>query len=276
MLRVLTGADEVRFSESGHAAGESAAALLPIIRERGKELTGSAGPASVHVVIAADPPGPRDWFRPSRYWLMLIIVNTAVVATLAWGWTPAVLPVLTFYWGIPAWSLAACARRVRAGWPFASGFAIAQYPMFRPVILVQWPRPESPPWARELRWVVSNDAYLQLALAHEYGHVILNDLRKQHPPPWLDEGFAFWFSEEVTGVPFWRPESRVCVSEPEPKGDPRADFGASEEVMVRYYRLMARYYWEVRALAEEGRLAEALTASRRKLGEMRPRLAPDS
>jgi hypothetical protein len=39
-----------------------------------------------------------------------------------------------------------------------------------------------------------------------------------------------------------------------------------------YIRLMARYYWEVKALAEEGKLLEALTASQRDLARLRSKL----
>lgn len=57
------------------------------------------------------------------------------------------------------------------------------------------------------------------------------------------------------------------MQEPEPHGDPYRHFGTDA-----YYRLAARYYWEVRTLADRGLLAEAFRTPLKRLNELRPQL----
>jgi hypothetical protein len=175
--------------------------------------------------------------------------------------------------------LESCARAyrriqtvLREKWPHIGGLALIYRLRRQALTLVHWPRPTPHPFAQTLMFPLeSQEQYLAHVLAHEYAHVLL---RARHrtlwPPPWWDEGFAFWFSEQVVGEPRWRPESRAHLQEPEPKGK-TAWVDADWEP---YMRLCARYYWEVRTLADEGRLQEVLAAPRKRIDSFRPAAVP--
>ena len=155
-------------------------------------------------------------------------------------------------------------RRVHRVWPFAGGLAFAAGQTVRPAILLHWPTPPAPAITKRLTYdLTTPEAALHHFLAHEYAHVLLHVRGSRRPPAWFDEGFAAWLAEQLAGAPRWRPESRECVSEPEPARAPRASSAGQDW----YCRLMARYYWEVRTLAK------ALLASvlRRRSRPSRPR-----
>ena len=166
------------------------------------------------------------------------------------------------------------AARVRKAWPRIGGLALSRLGRGA-VILVHWPRPAPSVGMENLAFPIPQDEpehYLRHVLAHEYAHLLLRTRhRALRLPAWWDEGFAFWFSEQVTGQERWRPESRQCVQDPEPKHDPRRDLD-----MEPYVRLCARYYWEVRGLMEAGRLPELLQAPVRQLGSFRAELEAPS
>jgi len=266
--RIKAGTDEIRFVESDEAVASAVAAALPEVRRWGEKITGCAGPRSIRVVIADDPPRARDlyWFDPLA-WLWLAVPLVAILAGRALNATGVAITMLlaaSLWWALAFRNGVRC---LKAWWPHAGGMTMMQYAFFRPVVALHWPRPPRSPAAAALAIPVADSEHPRQVVAHEYAHCLLRQLRG-YAPAWLDEGFAFWFAEQATGQPFFRPESRACVVEAEPERDMRRATTFPGEV---YYRLTARYYWEVRALAEEGLISEALRTPYRGLERFRRR-----
>jgi hypothetical protein len=314
-VRRRVGADEIIYEEAGAEAAEVVAAALPVVRGKAEELVGLTAPP-VRVVMTSGPPAVWQYFRPTLPWAgrVLGIATALALAAALTGWVigPAYPPVLGVVaaalviagmlvrgyglvlvlvgvilagaarpavillspvLGMAALLLANC-YRVRRMWRFVGGFAFAWGRMFRPTIALHWPPPPRPAAVERLCFQFpSAEDRVRSYLAHEYAHVLLHLRGGRHrPPAWVDEGFAYWFSEQFVGAPMWRPESRDCLSQPEPAKDPRSRFAGQEW----YYRLAARHYWEVRALADGGRLPEVLAAPMEEVGRLRPVLTAEA
>jgi hypothetical protein len=315
MVQRWVGADEVIYEEACAEAAEVAAAALPEVRRRTEELVGLTAPP-VRVVMTSGPPAVWRYFRPTLPWVGRVLgISAALTLAAAFtGWVigPAYPPILGVFAAALIISgalfrghglvlvlvgviLAGAARpavivlspvlgmaallvangyRVRRLWRFVGGFTFAWGRMFRPTIVLHWPPPPRPAAVERLCFQFpSAEDRLRSYLAHEYAHVLLHLRGGRHrPPAWIDEGSAYWLSEQFVGAPMWRPESRDCLSQPEPAKDPRSRFAGQEW----YYRLAARHYWEVRALADAGRLTEVLAAPAEELGRLRPSLTTEA
>jgi hypothetical protein len=215
-------------------------------------------PAAVLVVVALK-------FR--SHGLIPLLVGL-ILAAAAW---PLVIPVMLLcaVGGIAA----SAARSVRRIWPFLGGSAFAWSHFLRPLIALHWPPPVRVAAVDYLLYhPFPVEDRVRSCLAHEYTHLVLHTRPASRPPAWLDEGLAFWLSEQLTGVMVYRLESRECIAEPEPSEDARRHFAGQES----YYRLMARYYWEVRSLAEAGKLTEVLAAPAEELTRLRPTLTAEA
>lgn len=270
MIREAIGPDEVRFESVGRGAADRVRALLPRLRASANEIMGHPGPASLRIVLTDAAPRARDVLRLSAFYWKLLLAVAAIAFGIAVAYGMAALVFLAPFFSVLVIRLILYVRRLRAAWPRASGFTVSWHPVLDPVVVVHWPHLVGDPELAGFVLRSDDDRYLAGILAHEYCHVVLHLIRKDHPPPpWLDEGLAFWFSEQASGVPLLRPETRQYLAEPEPNYDPRSRFGRPGQ-MPAYMRLMSRYYWEVRALAEAGQLVEAIHARPRRLAELRP------
>lgn len=268
MKRIFSGRDEIRFDESARAAAEEVAAALPEIRKKGEEIAKCEVPGSIFIVISERLPHTYHIYR-IRPFRLIFLVAVFLLALSYPFWSLATTGII-IYLGFVYWLYVF--RTLQAHWKYAGGWAISG-PGFKPAIALHWPWPERAPAMAALALPRTNPEALRMVLAHEYAHCLLGAIREgARVIAWLDEGFAFWFMEQATGLDAWKPESRTCVEEPEPKDDPRLVMKITDE---GYIRLMARYYWEVKGLAEEGKLLEALTASKRDLAGLRPKLHKD-
>jgi len=277
MEREKVGSDEFWFGEEHRGAAMQIARFLPELRRRGEGIVGTPGPPSVRFVVTEMPPPALALLRFSRFFIGLCLA----VALVVWGAAPfflggVALAIAVTVGQVVVWALALTKlrRSLRRSWPSAGALVMRRHPILEPAVAVHWPLPKRPAAAVPLTQPrPSEQKALESIVAHEYGHLLLRERYPSAPlPPWLDEGFAFWFSEQVTGVEFWSPQARNCFAEPEPERDPRRLFPYDG-----YYRLMARYYWEVRTLAEQGRLGELLHTPVSRIGKWRPVLkAPES
>jgi len=277
LIRAQYGQDEFRFAEPNRKLAEELAASLPGLRKLAHWLVGFTGFPSVRVVISDAPPRARDLFSlrgTSFFWYPPITVLVALLITdNSW---PAVyrMPIagalLTFFFALPVYSYIRYMRLVRRVWPHASGIT-TQGPGLYPTIAIHWPRPPRSPAVEALVLPVQDWEWTRSVAAHEYAHCMLRHGRsRSHVKAWLDEGFASWFAEQAVNRSFWRPEARQCVAEPEGRGDVHLRSTPDEE---HYIRLMARYYWEVRTLAVQGKLGIALRTPNKELEKIRPKLS---
>jgi len=264
------GHDRITFAEEHREAAEILARLLPEVRRRGQEIAGVAV-RPLRVIVSTDAP-PAGEYYPVRYLSLLAGMALGLVALFlrdefsrpihllclaAGGLSGAVL-------GLVVAGKRRLTRGLQRMWPPLGGVCFDYDQRLPPVIMVQWPRPEPLPIVMELTFrTPEQEPYLAGILAHEYAHALLRARYcKRALPVWWDEGFAFWFTEQVLGQPVWRPESRAHLSEPEPRRNARRLFGQDA-----YVRLCACYYWEVRDLIEDGRLPELLRTPVRRLAD---------
>ena len=276
MKRIFSGRDEIRFDESARAAAEEVAAALPEIRRRGEEIANATGPKKISIIITEKCPRARHIYKTKPIVVIFIVLSLGIMSLSFLG---APLKIATQYaviwlfFGIYCWLFFRKATQMlKRSWSHVGGLAMMTT-VFSPVIVLHWPRPQRSPAMAALGIPHIDPEALRMTLAHEYAHMLSRTIRQCYViSAWLDEGFSIWFMEQATGLAFWKPESRACVDEPDEKKDPRWRIKPSEE---HYIRLMARYYWEVKALAEEGKLMETLTASKRDLAGLRPKLHKD-
>jgi hypothetical protein len=167
------------------------------------------------------------------------------------------------------WWVARTAKGLRVTWPHAGGILVISRGFGEPVIAVHWPLPALPPGVTPLwRTTPYPREKLGMVVAHEYGHLLLrHHYRSASLPPWLDEGYAFWFAEQVVGCDVLLPETRAFVEEPDPEQDSRALLGQEA-----FRRLFARYCWEMRSIADRGLLPDLLKAPLSRVAELRPTL----
>jgi hypothetical protein len=247
--RQQCGADEFRFAEEDRAITEALAASLLRLRQLGQQLTGHPGPDSVRAIVTGAPLRARDVWRPTWF----LSLGLVIVTLLLW-WT-VIIPLI--YWGLALFVL----HRARKTWPRAGGLCVGGSSAWLPVLAVRWPELPRDRRLTRLRVHLDARAEAEAALAHEYAHSLLRAIRRTvRIPKWFSEGFAEVFADYACGYRLWMDESRDCVGEPERRSR-RVDAA---------FRLRARYYWEVRTLAEQGTLWPALTAPRRKLARLRP------
>ncbi|NIM04386.1 MAG: hypothetical protein GTN65_01935 [Armatimonadetes bacterium] len=283
LTRLKIGQDEFRFGEADREVAMYAAAALTEIRGKAEAITGVKGPQTLRILITKKPPRALDftWCAPSLF----VWYGVALAGLLLLIWFPykykqsSVSPfdiagiciaiVSSLVIGLVIVRLLRIGHHTKRLWPDCGGLTMATHSL-RAIIALHWPLPQPNRSPNQLAIRTYADASIEAKLAHEYGHCLLRSFPQASClPAWFDEGFAFWFSEQVTGESFFRPESRACVEEPEDKVDPRLEMTPRDD---RYVRLMARYYWEVRTLAEEGRLLDALKANPGALERLRPRL----
>ncbi len=279
MQRLKSGQDEFRFPKAVLPMAKDLAVFLPQIRKQGEEISGCKGPEELLVVISDKPPHTSLLYHSPDgcFAWMFIVAGLGFLFNLG----PHTIWAKLFGSGFLISGLAAICfnhlawrrltRCIRGGWPHCGGMAVTNHEGEQTIAL-HWPCPRrSSVVVAALVLPETDQEWFRSGLAHEYGHCLLRMLRRDYSPsPWLDEGFAFWFMEQATDMAYWREEARNCVEEPEPEGDPWEMLKKNK--YDRYMRLMARYYWEVRTLAEEGRLREALTAPAAELARLRPSL----
>jgi hypothetical protein len=250
------GPDEIRFPPQRQREADIIASFLPAVREKARELLGWQGKHSVRVVLPGGAPRVRDVIRIDTsgvaYWgtlLGALLVLGFLYAKLIGVLAGSAIALLLATWG-------ASLLVVRRAWSFVRGLTV-YYSAGRggAVILMNLAPLPLPSEIAALR-------YELIALRDRY--------RTARIPAWLDEGVAFWFAEEVAGVQYWRPESRACVGEPEPRWDPRWRMVRGATSRTAYYRLAARYYWEVRRLAQAGRIGELLATPLKQTRSLRP------
>jgi hypothetical protein len=272
MKRVLAGGDEIRFPLERRREAEICASTLPGIRDRARELLGFTGTQPVRLVLTDGMPRLRDLLQP--YARSLAFWFTLPLALLLFGLVGGATAIATVGAGGTAWLLHAYGRfllAVRRAWPHAIGLTIPASGAAGPVILVNLAPSPPPEAAARLRLELSGDDRLRTVVAHEFAHVALRSrYRSTRIPAWLDEGVAYWFDEESTGIKSWTTESRVCVREPDSERDARRKMLGNEESRLVYYRLTARYYWEVRHLANQGRITELLATPVKQTAKLRP------
>ncbi len=89
-------------------------------------------------------------------------------------------------------------RHFSKAWANVGGLAFPFGPKTS-LIALHWPRPPRQVFDVDLRASLEDAEAARSALAHEYAHCLLWIVRQENrqPPAWLDEGFAFWFSEKV-------------------------------------------------------------------------------
>jgi hypothetical protein len=270
MPRLRVGPDEIRFAEADRAIAETLARLLPEIRQKGQDIVELTAP-SLRFAISSEFPGILTVLRPTTFAaLTWAAVTLAAVGLSALARDPvAALVLLASMVAVPGWWVRASWRRGRSWWPHCGGLAFGHSGIMEPVIALHYPPPPPLTAAKALLYPSpSLDVALTFVAAHEYGHILLQSgYRTKAIPTWLNEGFAFWFAEQAAGQPVWRPESRACVEEPEPQGNPYEQFGSES-----YCRLAARYYWEVRSLADRGLLLDVLRAPLKCVNDFRPQL----
>ncbi len=275
MLRIRVGRDEIRFVEEYRDVAEALARLLPVVRSKGQEVASMAA-RPLRVIVSAAPPPAREYYRVADLPLLLGLAATAVGIVLRQEVPQFIYLFCLVVCGLTVGMIGTAvviqrllARRMRAMWPNMGGVALGYNRSVPPVIILQWPRPAPLPLVTALAFpILEQEPYLAYILAHEYAHVLLRArYRKTRLPVWWDEGFAFWFAEQVMGQPRWRPESRAHLSAPEPSGNARRLFGQDD-----YVRLCARYYWEMRAIADSGLLPEVLKAPLSRVAGFRPEL----
>jgi hypothetical protein len=276
MEQTKSDLDEVWFPSHRRREAEVVASFLPIIRGKARDLLGWQGQHAVKFLLAANPPGVRDVAR--QHLPGLLFWGTFVIALLVLG------PLFGAKWlavlagAVMALVLAvhfAFVLMIRRAWGFAAGLA---FPYSRrqggAIVLMNLAPPPPPPAVAALRYALPADDRLRLVAAHEYAHIALRSrYRAARIPAWLDEGLASWFADAACGLQWWRPESRSCVGEPEASWHPRWGMSRSAKQRERYYRLTARYHWEVRHLAEAGRIPELLATPLKKARSLRP--SPD-
>ncbi len=231
----------------------------------------------LRIIVSATPPRAREYYPVGSLQLLPGLALWAGALVLPQEFRSWATQLLAIVGWLLVGVLAAqailqrlLARRLRAMWPHAGGLCCDYGRRLPPVLIIQWPRPTPLPLAATLVYRLEQEAALTYLLAHEYAHSLLRArYRQTELPVWWNEGFASWFAEQVMGAPFWRPESRECLSVREPRGNPRRLLRQDD-----YLRLCARYYWEVRQLADEGRLPEVLGAFYMRIDSFRPKLAP--
>jgi hypothetical protein len=282
--RLKIESDEILFSEEHRAAAQQVAAMLPDIRKGGAKIIGTAGPASFRVIISPNAPPfnlisglggllsiPRAYLARMIFALLLVCAYMLILLQ-----PPFVISVIAIFAAIVlGWLISRHAAErgylgfIQDQWPVRGGIAFA---VRRGALLsVHFPGPQPIPEEAELTFCLSDDAALRRWVAAVYAAYLLQfhgTPTKQYPN-WFRFGFCSWFAEMIAGTAYWRPESRLCADGPEPAA---AQTIALSPNFEGYYPLMARYYWEVRTLAEQGKLQEALNASNEALEKLRPQL----
>jgi hypothetical protein len=270
MKRVLAGEDEVRFPDARRTEAALVAAFLPDLRRKAQEATGCSGPKSLRVVLADRRPRIRDILQFSRFAIFLVLLLTAVLVACALFYQSLVpIEALAIIGLLAALYCLVAMRAIWRGWHHAGGLAVPFQPALEMVILLNLVPPVPPSAMAQMAYELSPDEGLRFVIAHEYVHHLLrHHYRVPGLPVWLDEGLAFWLGEQMACVEFWRPESRTCLSDPEPREDPRRRFG-DNSYRDTYLRLMARYYWQVKALADAGRVKELLRTPLHQVDSLR-------
>jgi hypothetical protein len=278
LVRLKQGNDEFRFAENDRAVAEMLAAELPRLRAKAQELVGCRGPESVRILISDQPPGIRD---------LPVFDRTALRGAF---WIECALGVFVF--GIfgprllsgPLWLLileflavllvlATIVALVRldlrsSAWPkiWALFDTNARSHL---CIAIRWPRGvEAIPYATTRP--TAHPAQDVLTLGFAWG-LLRTVRRRRSMPDWFNVGSQLWLQEQLDGEEHWIPESQQCVREPETaRLDYKVFLSPAREHM---YRLCLRFYWEVRTLAEQGKLQQALRATSQELEVMRPKLS---
>jgi hypothetical protein len=272
-VKQIVGQDEFRFEEKDRTIAEMLATELPRLRKLAEEKTGCVLPHSLHIFLAGPLLRYRDCLSIAYilwkpvFWKRCFLaawLSSLLIWNIAQGHLPTWTALLLLFW------LYAFLKplRYKQMWVDTGGLAIASPTIA--IILLRWP---PAPYNRLLQAIQTppecDEAEILGALAHEYAHCLLRSISSLwRIPDWLNEGFADLFAHWTTGYSRWTAESYACIEEPEP--------AAPQELLkkdtLRYMRLMACYYWEVRTLVEQGKLAEALRATNQQLDAMRPKV----
>jgi len=283
MPHMAAGPDEILYQDEHRGVAQQVAAALPSLRQRGQEITGHPGPPSVRVTISTDPPslsfvatvvqgGPhrallvRPWFETLA--LMVLVASAASLILwrppfLAVGLVVAICLALVLR-GLRRFAACVWSGLMRAYWERRRGAVFVG--SRRALIAVHWPVPDLPREEVALSHGLAEDVALRHWLATAYGACLIYAGKIGKGAYWFAAGFAEWFAEECTGRAHWRPESLHQAVVPE---------SLDVEHVIRhpenefYLPVLVRCYWDVRGIADQGKLLEALTASRDELEKLR-------
>ena len=279
------GKDTVYYSDDNQPLAQEAGELLRELRARGLQLTGASVTFPLRLFITNQLP---EWqhFTPIKrligVWLIgllelaiLLFVNCfrclGPLGGMIYFLIYFALFLVVAFTVLIAVAVPRTRRALRDNWPHFTVTTLAQSRW--PMIIIHWPdAPEYSfkaeiflPWDRARVW--------RDYLAVGYGMSLIYSRRRAYIlPPWLSIGFGYWFAEQALGKQIIRLETQELIKTVEP-ATPFYKLAQTDEKASQ--ALVARYYWEVRALIDASRLDELFTTPAKQLSQLRDSIKAD-